>query len=163
MESYLNFVDSHVSQDLSANKAWKVLVVDDEEDIHKITRLVLKPLTFDNCSLDFIHAYSAKEAFSILKSTPDIAIVLLDVVMETDDAGLVLVERIREELNNKLIRIILRTGQPGQAPEKSVISKYDINDYKEKTELTTTKLFTTIISSLRSYRDLLSLESHKNN
>jgi hypothetical protein len=84
--------------------------------------------------------------------------VLLDVVMETDDAGLILARRIREELSNQIVRVVLRTGQPGQAPEQRVIIEYDINDYKAKTELTTQKLFTTVISALRAYESLMMLE-----
>lgn len=161
MDNFINFIGNKVpAQSISTDK-WKILIVDDEQDIHKITKLVLKPLIYDNRSVEFFSAYSAVEAFSVLEKEPQIAIVLLDVVMETDDAGLVLVKRIREELKNSKVRIILRTGQPGQAPEKSVISKYDINDYKEKTELTTTKLFTSVISSLRSYRDIKTLDDQK--
>ncbi|CAM5196662.1 hypothetical protein ALON55S_00172 [Alishewanella longhuensis] len=97
----------------------------------------------------------------MLSSHPDIAIVLLDVVMETDDAGLQVARYIREQLQNQFVRIILRTGQPGQAPERQVIVDYDINDYKSKTELTAQKLFTVIMSSLRSYRDIISLEQSR--
>ena len=79
------------------------------------------------------------------------AIILLDVIMETDDAGLEFVKYVREVLGNQLVRIILRTGQPGQVPEKSVIINYDINDYKTKTELTTSKLYTTVLTALRSF------------
>nr|NJM02454.1 HAMP domain-containing histidine kinase [Desulfobacula sp.] len=63
----------------------------------------------------------------------------------------------KKKKNDKL-RIILRTGQPGKAPEKKIILNYDINDYKEKTELTTQKLFTTITTALRSYTHLVELE-----
>ena len=86
--------------------------------------------------------------------TSDIAAVLLDVIMETDVAGLELVEYIRNELKNETVRIILRTGQPGQAPERRVIVQYDINDYKAKTELTADKLFTSLTAALRSYQQL---------
>jgi signal transduction histidine kinase len=74
--------------------------------------------------------------------------------METDAAGLDLVEYIRNELRNETVRIILRTGQPGQAPERRVIVQYDINDYKAKTELTADKLFTSLTAALRSYQQL---------
>ena len=74
--------------------------------------------------------------------------------METDAAGLDLVEYIRNELKNETVRIILRTGQPGQAPERRVIVQYDINDYKAKTELTADKLFTSLTAALRSYQQL---------
>jgi len=94
----------------------------------------------------------------VLRGTPDIALVLLDVIMETSDAGLRVARQIRDELGNKLVRIVLRTGQPGQALEHSIILDYDINDFWCKTDLTTRKLFTTVISSLRGYADLVDAE-----
>ncbi|MEA3354745.1 MAG: DUF3369 domain-containing protein [Campylobacterota bacterium] len=139
----------------------KVLIVDDEEEVHNITKSVLRNFVFENKKIELHSAYSGSEAIEFLRKHPDTALVLLDVVMETDDAGLVVAKRIREELRNKNIRIVLRTGQPGSAPEKDVIDNYDINDYKEKTELTSTKLYTTIVSSLRSYRDLSIIERNK--
>merc|ERR1712173_306956 len=102
----------------------------------------------------FHHAYSGEEAVKKLTEIPNISVVLLDVVMETDDAGLVTVKRIREELNNSQLRIILRTGQPGYAPEENIIREYDINDYKTKTELTRAKLVTSLVTALRSYQQL---------
>ena len=139
-------------------RLWRVLIVDDDVDVHAVTRLALRNVSFKGRELELFSAYSGKEAFAILRDTPDIALVLLDVVMETDDAGLILARRIREELNNTIVRVVLRTGQPGQAPEQRVIIDYDINDYKAKTELTTQKLFTTVISALRAYESLMMLE-----
>lgn len=138
--------------------AWKVMVVDDEQAIHDLTRLVLRGYVFDSRPLDFLHAFSAAEARQLLRANPDTAIILLDVVMETDDAGLRLVRYIREELENRWLRIVLRTGQPGQAPEREVVAAYDINDYKSKTELTAQKLFTTVTAALRAYRDIRTIE-----
>jgi len=115
---------------------WKVLIVDDEEEVHHVTKLVLSDFIFNNRKLEFLSAYSEAEARNLLNRHNDVAVVLLDVVMERDDSGLKLVRYIREELKNHLVRIILRTGQPGRAPESNVILEYDINDYKEKTELT---------------------------
>lgn len=145
----------------SEQKPFRVLIVDDEADVHSVTRLALKHVVFKERPLELISAYSGGEAYEILKTHEDIALVLLDVVMETDDAGLRLVERIRGELNNHLARIVLRTGQPGQAPEQNVIINYDINDYKAKTELTTQKLFTMVIASLRAYESLLMIERNR--
>lgn len=147
--------------DLSNLDKWKILIVDDEQEIHNVTKMVLDDFVFDGKQLEFIHAYSGKEAMETFKEQPDISLTLLDVVMEEDDAGLNVVKYVRDELKNKNVRIILRTGQPGQAPEKVVIADYDINDYKEKTELTSQKLFTTIISALRSYRDIKIIENNK--
>jgi len=140
------------------SKFWKIMVVDDEEEVHNVTRLVLSNFEYRGRGLKFFSAYSAEEAKAVMKENPDIAIILLDVVMETDDAGLQFVKYLREELKNKFVRIILRTGQPGQAPESKVIVEYDINDYKEKTELTVQKLFTSVISSLRSFQDIVTID-----
>jgi len=140
---------------------WEMLIVDDEEEVHSITKSVLKKLIFDNKTLKFHHAFNANEAINIIKNNRNIALVLLDVVMENNEAGLKVVKAVREELNNDLVRIILRTGQPGSAPEKDIILNYDINDYKEKTELTSTKLYTSVITALRSYKELESIRNSK--
>ncbi len=145
-----------------ASKAsWKVLIVDDEKGIHDVTVLALKNFEFDGRRLNFLHAYSAAEARVLLLREPDIALALVDVVMETEHAGLDLVCWLRSEARNKHIRVVLRTGQPGQAPEGKVIRDYDINDYKEKTELTAQKLFSTVFTSLRAYRDIMALEINR--
>ena len=140
---------------------WVVLIVDDEPDVHPMTRLALRGVRYRGRPLEILSAYSAAEGFEVLQRHPETALVLLDVVMETDDAGLGLARRIRDELGNSLIRIILRTGQPGQAPEEKVILEYDINDYKAKTELTSRKLFVTVIASLRTYESLMVIEQSR--
>lgn len=144
-------------------EVWKVLIVDDEQSVHSITNTVLNGITFDNKKLEFLSAYSGTQAREMMEAQSDIALILLDVVMENDNAGLEFVDYVRNELSNKFVRIVLRTGQPGYAPEKEVIDQYDINDYKEKTELTAQKLYTTVITSLRNYKDLKELESEKIN
>ena len=134
---------------------WRILIVDDDADVHLMTRFAMENVSFKGRTLEMLSAYSGEQAYQMLRETDDVALVLLDVVMETDDAGLVLARQIREELNNQLVRVVLRTGQPGQAPEQRVIVDYDINDYKAKTELTRQKLFTVVIASLRAYENLV--------
>ena len=140
---------------------WHLLIVDDEPEVHAVTRLALGKVRFKDRRLQLHSAYSAAEAEAMLRGPVPFAIVLLDVVMESDDAGLRLVRTIREDVGNRAVRIILRTGQPGQAPEEDVIVGYDINDYKSKTELTTQKLFTTVVAALRSYADITALETSR--
>lgn len=147
--------------DVLPKKPWKIIIADDEAEVHNVTRMVLNDYVFEGRSLNFLSAYSGRETKTLISENPDTAIILLDVVMETDDAGLKLARYIRQDLKNAFVRIILRTGQPGKAPEKSVIIDYDINEYKEKTELTVQKLFTTITSALRSYRDLRIIEKNR--
>ncbi len=142
---------------------YKVLVVDDEQDVHTVTSMVLRDFDFDGHKLEILNAFCVQEAQSILLEQPDIALVMLDVVMEERDSGLKLADWIRNTLHNQQIRIILRTGQPGDAPETSVIRNYDINDYKLKTELTQQKLFSALFSSLRSWRDIMALERSRQN
>lgn len=144
-----------------AARPWRILVVDDEPDIHAVTRLALNNVTFKGRGVEILSAYSGAQGYDVLANENDIALVLLDVVMESDDAGLRLTKRIREDLGNNLIRIVLRTGQPGQAPEQKVIVDFDINDYKAKTELTAQKLFTTVIASLRSYEGLQTIDASR--
>jgi response regulator RpfG family c-di-GMP phosphodiesterase len=137
---------------------WKVLLVDDEPDIHDVTKLTLRRFELDDRGLEFLDAYSGIEAKEILLKEHDIALVFLDVVMETEHSGLELARWIRQDLKNLFTRIILRTGQPGQAPEERVIVDYDINDYREKTDLDRTKLFTATYAALRAYRDITAVE-----
>lgn len=149
------------SEESNVQLNWRVLVVDDDPEVLEVTRMILSPIRFMNKGLELVNASSAKEAKQIIAENGNFAIALIDVVMESEDAGLQLVRHIREVANNQSVRIILRTGQPGQAPEDKVIVDYDINDYKSKTELTAKKLFTTIIAALRSYRHIKALEMNK--
>ena len=138
--------------------SWKILIVDDEPAIHQVTKLALRNAVVFGRPLTIFNALSGAAAQEILAKHDDIAMVLLDVVMESDHAGLDLVRHIRGELENSAVRIVLRTGQPGQAPERSVMVDYDINDYKEKTDMTANKLFTSLAASIRGYRDIKTLE-----
>lgn len=134
-------------------KPWYVLIVDDDDDVHTLTRMVFRDVDFEDRSIEFLSAYSGSEGISILERHPEVAVVLLDVVMETPDAGFQTVKEIRERLDNPMVRIVLRTGQPGIAPEESVILDYDVNDYVAKTE-PFSRLLTSVITGLRSFRDL---------
>jgi response regulator RpfG family c-di-GMP phosphodiesterase len=148
-------------EDHAPERKWTIIIADDEEEVHAMTRLVLSDYEFDGLGLEFVSAYSGAETLQMMQAHPDTAMILLDVVMESDDAGLAVVRAIRREMNNPFVRIVLRTGQPGKAPETQVIASYDINDYKEKTELTAQKLYTTITSSLRTYRDMRIIEQNR--
>ncbi|QOL25980.1 EAL domain-containing protein [Thalassotalea sp. LPB0316] len=154
------FSDDFYEDDVVDEKSedtWKVLIVDDDPEIHSVTQLALSDVIVLGRSLEYLHAYSGQDACQLIESRDDIVLVLLDVVMETDDAGLNVVKYIRDELDRQDIRIVLRTGQPGYAPEESVIKDYDINDYKTKTELTRRKLVTTVYAAIRSYQQIYTI------
>ncbi|MCM8623497.1 MAG: DUF3369 domain-containing protein [Candidatus Accumulibacter sp.] len=138
---------------------WRILVVDDDPGVHEATRFALANIIILDRPLALFHASSGAEAVALLRVTEKIAVVLLDVVMESDDAGLRMVDIIRNELKLANCRIILRTGQPGQAPEAETITRYDINDYKTKSELTQNRLFLTLTTAIRSYDQLLRLDA----
>ncbi|WP_421864167.1 bifunctional diguanylate cyclase/phosphodiesterase [Motiliproteus sp.] len=156
---FLDEDPSEVSAEQSAT--WRILIADDDETVHSSTLYALGNVTILDRRLEFLHAYSAAEARHLLEQHSDIAAVLLDVVMERDDAGLKLVQQIREELKLEDVRLILRTGQPGYAPEIDVIRDYDINDYKTKAELTRTKLYTTLTAALRSYLQIRTINTNR--
>ncbi len=153
------FAEESLEPAPSATEPWKVLIVDDEPDVHDTTELALRGLEVLGRPLQFLHARSAAQARACIDAEPELAVVLLDVVMETPDAGLELVRYIREEARRGCLRIVLRTGQPGYAPEMDTIRLYDINDYKTKTELTRTRLFTTLMVAIRSYQQLRQVEA----
>jgi len=146
--------DTGVVRDDTSSRKWTIAVIDDDRAVHEGTRFALSDYSLNGQGLEILSAYSAAEGRELMRAHKNIAAVLLDVIMETDVAGLDLVEYIRNEIHNETVRIILRTGQPGQAPERRVIVQYDINDYKAKTELTADKLFTSLTAALRSYQQL---------
>ncbi|MBV9971602.1 MAG: DUF3369 domain-containing protein, partial [Xanthobacteraceae bacterium] len=152
-DDFLQIVDDP-GEAPDAGPRWKVAVIDDDVAVHDGTRFALGDYQLNGNGLEILSAFSAKEGRELMQAHPDTAAVLLDVIMESDEAGLELVEYIRNTLKNETVRIILRTGQPGQAPERRVIVDYDINDYKAKTELTADKLFTSLTAALRSYQQL---------
>jgi GGDEF domain-containing protein len=151
------FVDGDAPVEMLGS-AWRLLIVDDEPDVHRATLLAMQGVSLFSRPLEFLHAYSAADATEVLRWERDIAVVMLDVVMESGDAGLTLVKVIREELKLADLRIIMRIGQPGYAPEIETITAFDINDYRTKSELTRFMLYITIASALRSYQQIKALE-----
>jgi diguanylate cyclase (GGDEF)-like protein len=144
-----------------SRNVWRILIADDEQDVHDATRFALRDTQILGRPLEFYDAYDSAQTLEILRTVPDIAVVLLDVVMDTSNAGLDLVPVIREQLKLQDLRIILRTGEPNQAPEIDVIRDYDINDYKLKSDLTKKKLYASLTSSVRSYKQLRTIENSK--
>lgn len=142
-------------------RPWKVVIVDDDDEIHKVTRMTLADFYFEGKALEFVSLYSGDEAKKYFTEHHDISLVFLDVVMESDHAGLEVVKFIREQLNNHFTRIVLRTGQPGSAPENEVIRDYDIDGYKSKTEISVRSLNHSVFIALRSYRDLISIQNYQ--
>lgn len=148
-------------EEIDTPDPWLILVVDDDLDIHHATQFALYGVTIFDRRIRLLHAHDAAQAIEILKAEANIAIVLLDVVMDTETSGLDLVRHIREDLKRGAVRIILRTGQPGFAPELEVIRRYDINDYRTKVELTRTRLLTTLTTAIRSYLQIEVIEASR--
>ena len=146
---------------VDTREVWRVMIVDDDTDVHSATIFALSNLEMQHRQLEFVHAYSAAEARELLVHEQDIAVILLDVVMEQEDSGLALVRHIREALKLSEVRIILRTGQPGYAPEIDAIRDFDINDYKTKSELTRIKLYTTVTAAIRSYEQIRTINASR--
>jgi diguanylate cyclase (GGDEF)-like protein/PAS domain S-box-containing protein len=140
---------------------WIVLIVDDDQSVHDITELVLSGETILGRRLIILHAFSAVQARAVLRERPDISVLLLDVVMESEHAGLELVDFVRNDLRNALVRIVLRTGQPGLAPQKVIVTAHDINGYLEKSQITSPQLFCAVYTALSTYRDLAALDTAK--
>jgi len=162
MNDEIIFAPEDLDTKIRVDGTYKILIIDDDEEVHLFTKLALKSFVFRNKKIEFLSAHSEKQAREMLPLHDDLAVILLDVVMEKNTSGLDLAEYIRSDLKNDMSRIIIRTGQPGEAPERYVIDNYDINDYKEKTELTADKLYTTIRTALVQYMQLIELNNKKN-
>ena len=144
----LQFLDEADPDDSVAPEGWRVLIVDDDQGVHLSTRFAFKEFRFAGRGVEFESAHSAAEARQVLAREQPFACILLDVVMESENAGLELVHYIRRELHDETTRIILRTGQPGHAPELTVVQNYDINDYREKSRSTSDHLHTAVTAAL---------------
>lgn len=142
-------------------EVWRVMIVDDDQDIHLTTTLALCNLQMEHRQLEFIHAYSAAEACEVLKYVSDIAVILLNVVIEQPDAGLHPVRHIRETLKLTDVRIILLTDQLGYTPEINAVRDFDIHDYKLKSELTCVKLFTMVSAAIHSYQQIRAIDNNR--
>ena len=151
MSEDLKFADE-TSAPIPASNPWLVLVVDDDVEVHAVTRLALQDCMVEGRPLRLLNAHSAQAAKQLLRDFEDIGLILLDVVMESEHAGLELVRHVREVMGNTTVRIVLRTGQPGQAPARDVLGRYEIDDYRIKTELNFERLHVLVTTALRTYR-----------
>ena len=142
-------------------KHHKILIVDDEPDIHEITQLTLHDLQVKGREIQFLSASRGDEAVRVMQAHPDVAVILLDVVMETNSAGLDACRAIRQTLSNPFVRILLRTGFPGEAPERETIDTFDIDGYLPKAELTSARLYASVRTALKAWEELVELERHR--
>ena len=145
---------------LVPSSAMRILVVDDEPDVAAVTRLSLRGMRHAGRPVELVIQTTGAGAVAAMRADPGIAVILLDVVMETDTAGLDACRAIREELGNRFVRILLRTGQPGAAPERATIDDYDIDGYLPKAELTTTRLYAAVRTALKAFDELVDLDRH---
>lgn len=146
---------------ISLGDTHRVLVVDDEPDVAAVTRLSLRTLRYGGRAVELITAATGAEAVTAMRTRPDTSVILLDVVMESSTAGLDACRTIREDLDNRFVRILLRTGQPGVAPERATIDEYDIDGYLPKAELSSTRLYVAVRTALKAYEELVEVERHR--
>ena len=139
-------------------KLCKILSVEDDTTYQGALLLTLKALNYGDRKIEFLTANSAQAASAVIAQHPDIALVLLDVVMETDDAGLRLVKSIRDGLGNQLVRIVLLTGQPGMMPLGDLMINYDIDDYWNKSDLTHEHLQSVVLGNIRTWEHMTSMQ-----
>lgn len=143
----------------SAELFWKVLVIDDEKAIHDTTAMALKGLSFNGKSLSMLHAYSRDTAKKIIQKNLNIALILLDIALETQEAGFDLIHWIRKEQKNTCVQIVIHTGNSDIFIEQDIVETYDINDYLAKTDATFQRLQTLVKKSIRSFKTQSALEN----
>lgn len=152
---------SNLPTDQTSNDCWKILIIDDDNFIHKVIEESLKDYVFEGRPLEILQAYTSQEALRILSQNKDIALILLDVYIGSEAIGLKLAKYIREIVGNSLVRIILMTSSIDNTLRKEAVVNYDINGYEYKKDLMSKKLHTVVTSSLRYYRDILHMYNNK--
>ncbi len=135
---------------------WTVLVVDDDPSVHLVSRLVFSDLVVDGQGIELVSAHSAREARERLGNGLEVAV--LDVVMETESAGLDLTAWIRQDTRFALMRIVLRTGQPGREPNAEVLGRLHASDYWSKEDLTANRARSRLTSQIQEYQALLTVD-----
>jgi CheY-like chemotaxis protein len=155
-----NFAEE-ITSDINVQGKWNILIVDDEDQVHEMTKLTLRDFKYADKKLNFTSVYSAKEAIELLKNNDDFAVVILDIIMENSQAGLEVVEFIRNDLANRTLRIIIRSGEHGQKSQRFIVDNYDINDYREKSELTIERLYTSVRTAIVQYEQISELSQTK--
>jgi CheY-like chemotaxis protein len=143
------------------NTSWPILIVDDEPDVLQVSKLVMQDFTVYGLPVELHTAASKAEAIELMQTelvpvlasvpAPRVSVAFIDVVMESDSAGLELCEHIRGTMGNKVVQLFIRTGYPGVAPERTVIDHYDINGYFTKAEATEDKLYSLVKTGVRQY------------
>lgn len=155
------FVDDTPAVAAPGSTPWQVLVVDDDPTVHAVTRYALDGFLFQDRPVHTLHALSARQAHTVLGQHETIGLALIDIVMESEHAGLDLVRWIREVAGNHLMRIVMRTGQAAQLPEETVVRDFEIDDFRQKTDLSLVTLRTLVMSRLRAWDGLRAVEAHR--
>jgi CheY-like chemotaxis protein len=143
------------------SETWKVLIADDYPETNSVIECALLDLIVLDRRLEYIHAYSEQNACQLINDNPDIVLVLVNVEMDSETAGLNVVKYIRDTLCRQDIRIVLRTDQLEYSIEESVIKDYDINDYQTKADLTRRKLMTTVYTAIRSFQQIFAVNENR--
>lgn len=135
-----------------SQKNWVVLSVEDNQPYQDVLESALQEVAFEGRKIELLRASSAASAATILSKRQDISLILLDIVMETDDAGFYLIDTIRNVIGDELVRIVVLTGQPGVKPHDKAINEYNISEYWNKTDLSADKLKSVVVSNLRTWQ-----------
>lgn len=136
---------------------WLVLVVDDEDSMREMIRIWLRDLTYQGRPVEVLEATSKLEALQVLRRTPEVAVVLLDQVLEGPNDGIETALYIRRTLGLRETRVILNTALDQALPKLDVLQREEVNDIQYKNELSLQKLQALVITNLRNYRDLINL------
>ncbi|WP_374385013.1 response regulator [Dongia sp.] len=147
------FADEAEEGAVTAGRPWSILIVDDDSEVHAAIGLALSGAEIDGRRLRLSHCHSASEARTRLAGDEeDIDLVLLDVVMESAEAGLDLLESLRAEPETRSLPVLIHTGQAGRFSENMVRARYDISGYLPKSSVTQQGLLSALRAVLQEGR-----------
>lgn len=147
--------DSEEHSESDASDFVNILVVDDEPEVHKVTNLALSNHTYKGFKFrlhDALSACEAKGKYEHVESK--LVVALLDVVMESELAGLYLAKWIKE-LDSRVM-VVIRSGQIGvndTASIEQVQKEFGADFVLQKSTLTTQILLDTVNQCVDRYYD----------
>lgn len=83
---------------------------------------------------------------------------LVDVIMETETAGLDLIRWVRQQPALAATRVVVRTGESGSSTPKVVLQDFEISDYWPKTAVLASRMQMQMAGLVRSYDELARLD-----
>ncbi len=125
-------------------ETWKVLVLKAGNRTSGLMRKAMRGFSFEGRPLEILTACNAGQGREAFRKHPDIALVFLDSAMHENGAIFDLIGHIRQDLKNRRVRIVLRTGGFCGKTREALLERCEIDDLVVEKSGTFAGLFSAI-------------------